>query len=319
MKKILVTGVNGFVGSHMADFILKENLGEVFGMVRGKTPGYDNIKNIIDKMQIINCELNDFFSVRKAIETSQPDIVFHIAGQAFVPSSWESPIETFNSNVMGSINLFEALRKSGIDPKIQIACSSEEYGLVHENETPIKETNPLRPLSPYGVSKVAMDLLGWQYFKSYGMKIIRTRAFNHSGPRRGKEYVDSDWCRQVALIEKGKQKPEVFVGNLNAKRDFTHVKDIVRGYWLAATKATPGEVYNICSGKAYSMKQVIDLIFKQTSMKIKVTPDPKRIRPSDVELLLGDYSKFAKETGWAPQIPFEQALKETLDFWREKI
>ena len=316
MKKVLITGVNGFVGSHLAEYVIENNLGEVHGTVRGKTPSYVNIEKVRDKISIMSCDLVDAFSTDNVIKEVQPDIVFHVAAQAFVPASWKSPSETMNSNVLGSLNLFEAIRRNNIDPKIQIACSSEEYGLVLPNEVPIKETNPLRPLSPYGVSKVAMDLLGYQYFKSYGMKIVRTRAFNHSGPRRGQEYVDSNWARQVALIEKGKQKPELFVGSLTARRDFTHVRDIVRAYWIAATKATPGEVYNICTGKDYSMQQVLDMLLKLTNKKIKVTQDPERMRPSDVEILLGDCSKFKKETGWKPEISYEQTLKETLDYWR---
>ena len=319
MKKVLITGVNGFVGSHLAEYVIENNLGEVHGTVRGKTPSYVNIEKVRDKIGIMSCDLVDAFSTDNVIKEVQPDIVFHVAAQAFVPASWKSPSETMNSNVLGSLNLFEAIRRNDIDPRIQIACSSEEYGLVLPNEVPIKETNPLRPLSPYGVSKVAMDLLGYQYFKSYGMKIVRTRAFNHSGPRRGMEYVDSNWARQVALIEKGKQKPELFVGSLTARRDFTHVRDIVRAYWIAATKATPGEVYNICTGKDYSMQQVLDMLLKLTNKKIKVTQDPERMRPSDVEILLGDCSKFKKETGWKPEISYEQTLKETLDYWREIV
>ena len=316
MKKILITGINGFVGSHLAEYVIENNFGEVHGTVRGKTPSYVNIESIRNKISIMSCDLVDAFSTDNVIKEVQPDLVFHIAAQAFVPASWKSPAETMSSNVMGSLNLFEAIRRNDIDARIQIACSSEEYGLVLPSEVPIKETNPLRPLSPYGVSKVAMDLLGYQYFKSYGMNIVRTRAFNHSGPRRGQEYVDSNWARQVALIEKGKQKPELFVGNLTARRDFTHVRDIVRAYWIAATKATPGEVYNICTGKDYSMQEVLDMLLKMTNKKIKVTQDPERMRPSDVEILLGDCSKFKKETGWKPEISYEQTLKETLDYWR---
>jgi len=319
MKKVLITGINGFVGSHLAEYVIENNLGEVYGTVRGKTPSYVNLEKVLGKISIMSCDLVDAFSTDNVVKEIQPDIVFHIAAQAFVPASWKSPAETMSSNVLGSLNLFEAIRRNNIDPHIQIACSSEEYGLVHKNEVPIKETNPLRPLSPYGVSKVAMDLLGYQYFKSYGMKIVRTRAFNHSGPRRGQEYVDSNWARQVALIEKGKQKPELFVGNLTARRDFTHVRDIVRAYWVAATKATPGEVYNICTGKDYSMQEVLDMLLKMTDKKIKITQDPERMRPSDVQVLLGDCSKFMKETGWKPEISYEQTLKETLDYWRERV
>jgi len=319
MTNILITGINGFAGSHLAEMAIEKNLGKVFGTIRGNTANLENLENVLDKVTLVNCDLADSFAVENVIKESQPDFVFHIAGQAFVPSSWTSPIETMNSNVIGSVNLFEAIRKSTLDPKIQIACSSEEYGLVLENETPIKETNPLRPLSPYAVSKCTLDFLGYQYFKSYGMKIVRTRAFNHSGPRRGKEYVDSNWCRQVALIESGKQKPELMVGNLNAKRDFTNVKDIVNGYWYAVTKAEFGEVYNICSGKAYSMQEVLDMLLKLTDKKIEVKKDPSRMRPSDVEILVGDNSKFVNKTGWKPEISFEQTLKETLEYWRERV
>ena len=319
MKKALITGINGFVGSHLAEYLVKNKLAEVHGTIRGKTSSMKNLENVVDKINTINCDLNDAYGVNSTIKETGPDFVFHIAAQAFVPSSWKSPQETLTTNILGSLNLFEAIRNNNIDPKIHIACSSEEYGLVFENETPIKETNPLRPLSPYGVSKVAMDMLGWQYFKSYGMKIIRTRAFNHSGPRRGQEYVDSNWARQIALVERGKQKPELYVGSLTARRDFTHVKDIVRGYWLAATMAAPGEVYNICSGKDYSMQEVLDMLLSMTKTKIKVISDPQRMRPSDVQVLLGDCAKFKKETGWKPEISYEQALKETLDYWRKNV
>src|SRR3989344_4690450 len=319
MKKILITGINGFAGSHLADYVLENGLAEVHGTYRGKSTDFSNISGIRDKVTLHECDLTDYYSVSKAVKDVEPDFVSHLAAQSFVPTSWRAPQETLNTNVIGSLNLFEAIRLAGLNPVIQIACSSEEYGLVLEGELPIREENPLRPLSPYGVSKVSMDLLGYQYFKSYGMKIVRTRAFNHTGPRRGQEYVDSNWARQVALIEKGKQKPELFVGNLTARRDFTHVRDIVRGYWIAATKATPGEVYNICTGKDYSMQQVLDMLLKFTNKKIKVTQDPERMRPSDVMILLGDCSKFRKETGWKPEISYEQTLKETLDYWRKNI
>ena len=184
--------------------------------------------------------------MRRLVDDARPDYVFHLAAQAFVPASWRSPVETFNTNVTGSLNLFEAIRNADCDPRIQIAGSSEEYGIrVHPNEVPITEDNPLRPLSPYGVSKAAMDLLGFQYFKSYGIKIVRTRAFNHTGPRRGEVYAVSDWSKQVAEIEAGRRKPVMQVGNLKAKRDFCDVRD-VHAYWLAApTKGKPGDVYNI--------------------------------------------------------------------------
>ena len=197
--------------------------------------------------------------------------------------------------------------------------SSEEYGLVKPDEVPIKETNPLRPLSPYGVSKIAQDMLSYQYAKSYGMKIVITRGFNHTGPRRGSVFVASNFAKQIVEIEKGKKKPVIEVGNLEAKRDFTDVRDMVRGYWLAVQKGVPGERYNLCSGKAISIQELLDMLLKLSTVEITVKQDPSRMRPSDVQILLGDNTKFKELTGWSPEIPFEKTLKDLLDYWREKI
>ena len=197
--------------------------------------------------------------------------------------------------------------------------TSEEYGFVRPEETPITEENELRPMSPYGVSKVAMDHFGCQYQKSYGLKVVVTRGFNHTGPRRGRVYVCSDWSKQIAEIEAGLRKPVMFTGNLEAKRDFTDVKDMVRGYYLAADKGKPGERYNIGSGKTYAMKEIQQMLFKMTDVKIENSPDPGRMRPSDVPLLLADYSKMKEATGWQPEIPFEKTLEDLLNYWREKV
>jgi GDP-4-dehydro-6-deoxy-D-mannose reductase len=222
------------------------------------------------------------------------------------------------ANLMGSVHLFEAIRQSGCDPVVQIACSSEEYGLVYPDELPITETTPLRPLSPYAVSKVAMDFLGYQYFQSYGLRIIRTRAFNHEGPRRGEAFVTSNFARQVAEIEAGLRKPVIYVGNLEAERDYTDVRDVVRAYWVAVNDARPGEVYNICSGKAYRIRSVLDMLIEMARVDVDVQLDPSRLRPSDVPVLLGDCSKFRAETGWAPRIAFERTMADLLDYWRAK-
>ena len=318
MKKILITGINGFVGSHLAEYILNNNLGEVYGTYR-KNEDFSNIKEIRNKIELVECNITDSYGVDKTITEVNPDYIFHLAAQAFVPSSWKSPVETMNTNIIGSLNLFEAIKKNNKKIVIQIAGSSEEYGLVKEDEIPITEDNPLRPLSPYGVSKVAMDLLGYQYNQSYGLKIIRTRAFNHEGPRRGESYVTSNFAKQVALIEAGKQEPVLKVGNLEAKRDYTDVRDVVRAYWLAAEKGEPGEVYNIASGKAYKIQAIVDILKKLTKKDFDVKQDPKRLRPSDVQILLGDSSKFRKQTGWKPKIPFEKTMEDLLNYWREKI
>ena len=202
---------------------------------------------------------------------------------------------------------------------IQIACSSEEYGMVFPNEVPIRETNPLRPLSPYAVSKVAMDYLGYQYFESYKLRIVRTRGFNHTGPRRGETFAESTFAKQIALIEKGKQEPIIFVGNLEAERDYTDVRDMVRAYTLAVEKCDPGEVYNICTGKAFQMKAVLDMLLSFSNVKVQIKQDPARMRPSDVPILIGDNSKFVAKTGWKPEIPFEKTLKDLLDYWRARV
>ncbi|PIN99076.1 MAG: GDP-mannose 4,6-dehydratase [Candidatus Diapherotrites archaeon CG10_big_fil_rev_8_21_14_0_10_31_34] len=318
MKKILITGINGFVGSHLAEYVLNNNLGEVHGSYR-KNEDLSNIKGIINQIELIECDITDSYGVDKTIKEIKPEYIFHLAAQAFVPSSWKSPIETMNTNIIGSLNLFEAIKNNNKDITIQIAGSSEEYGLVKENEVPMTELNPLRPLSPYGVSKVAMDLLGYQYYQSYGLKIVRTRAFNHEGPRRGEQYVTSNFAKQVALIEAGKQKPILMVGNLEAKRDYTDVRDMVKAYWLAAEKGVPGEVYNIASGKAYKIQVIVDILKKLTKKDFEVKQDPKRLRPSDVQILLGDSTKFRKQTGWKPEIPFEKTMEDLLNYWREKI
>lgn len=316
-KKALVTGLTGFVGSHMGEFLLKEGF-DVYGIARWRSKK-EHMENLDGKVTILEADLLDAHSLDQLMLSVRPDYIFHLAAQSFVPASWTSPSATMEVNVVGSTNLFEAVRKNQLDPGIQIACSSEEYGLVLPEETPIKEDNPLRPLSPYGVSKVAMDYLGYQYHQSYGMKIYRTRGFNHTGPRRGEVFAESSFAKQIAEIEKGKKEPVIYVGNLEAIRDYTDARDMVRGYFMAVTKGEPGEVYNICTGEGHKIKDVLDLLLSFSKIKITVKQDPKRMRPSDVELLLGDNSKFVKQTGWKPEIPFEKTMKDLLDYWRENV
>ena len=316
-KKALITGIAGFVGSHMAELLLDRGF-EVFGIARWRS-SRECISDIEDKVSLLEADLLDSHSLDTIMLAVKPDYIFHLAAQSYVHASWTSPTVTLEINVVGSANLFEAVRKTQIDPAIQIACSSEEYGKVEPDEVPIKETNPLRPLSPYAVSKVAMDYLGYQYNQSYGLRIVRTRGFNHTGPRRGDVFAESTFARQIALIEKGKQEPVVLVGNLDTQRDYTDVRDMVSGYLLAAERGEPGDVYNICSGKAWKIKDVLDLLISFSKVKVEVREDPQRMRPSDVPILLGDNSKFVKKTGWEPKIPFEKTMKDLLDYWREKV
>jgi len=317
MEKALITGITGFVGSHLAEYLLDKNF-DVYGTVRWRS-SLDNIKIIKDKLKLVDTDLRDSHSTEKMIKEVMPDYIFHLAAQSFVPTSWHAPQETFVTNVIGTINLFEAVRNSNIDPKIQVAGSSEEYGMVYENELPITEENPLRPLSPYAVSKVAQDKLSYQYNKSYGLKIVVTRAFNHTGPRRGEPFVTSNFAKQIADIENGKREPIINVGNLAAKRDFTDVRDIVKAYYLSLQECDFGEAYNICSEKTWTIQSILDILLGMSTVKIEVKTDPTRLRPSDVEVLFGDCSKFKKKTGWKPIIPIDKTLSDLLDYWREKV
>jgi len=316
--KVLITGIAGFVGSHLAEFLLAKKKIRVYGIDRWLSR-LDNIQHIKDKIKLIECDLTDPFSTHSEIEKIKPDLIFHLAAQSFVPTSWHAPHDTLTTNIIGQLNIFESVRKLNLKTKIQIACSSEEYGMVYKNEVPIKETNPLRPLSPYGVSKVGQDLLGYQYYKSYKMFIVRTRGFNHTGPRRGEKFVCSDFAKQIALIEKGKQKSVIEVGNLSAIRDFTDVRDMIRGYWLALQKGKPGEEYNICSGKGITIKKTLQMLLNFSKSKITIKKDPNRLRPSDVVILLGDNTKFRKQTGWKTTIPFKKTLLDLLNYWRDKV
>ncbi len=265
--RVLITGITGFVGSHMADYALAQGV-QVFGSNR-----------------------------------------------------WRSKTEnTLSINILSQVNLLEAIRGRKISPRILAVGSSEEYGLVYEEELPIGEMSPLRPLSPYAVSKVTQDMMAYQYFKSYGLPIVRTRAFNHEGPRRGDVFVTSNFARQVAEIEAGLREPIVYVGDLKPRRDYSDVRDIVRGYWLLLQRGTPGEVYNLCSGKSWTIQQVLDFVLSLSTVKgIAVKTDPARLRPSDVMVLEGDPSKMHKATGWKVEIPFERTLTELLDYWRQRI
>jgi GDP-4-dehydro-6-deoxy-D-mannose reductase len=341
--KVLITGITGFAGSYLGEYLLARGDVEVYGSCRWRSrldnlselrsqgklnilveeritgPGELNRLAKAGQVNLLQCELADSYSVRKLISSVQPERIFHLAAQSFVLSSWNAPVETFQTNVIGQVNLFEAVREAGLDPMIHIAGSSEEYGLVHPNEVPMKETNALRPLSPYAVSKVAQELLAWQYFKSYGLKTVVTRGFNHTGPRRGQVFSTSSFAKQIAEIEKGKREPVVQVGDISSKRDWTDVRDMVRAYWLALEKGEPGQVYNVGSGTTRTIQEMLDILLSLSTAKVTVVQDPGRLRPSDVTILWADVTKFRNQTGWAPQIPFEQTMKDLLNYWRDRV
>ncbi len=316
--KVLITGITGFAGSHLVDYLLNSSGVEIHGIQRWRSRT-ENVEHVVDKISMYECDMRDAHSVTNVIKEVQPDRIFHLAAQSLVPASWKSPAETLGTNVLGQLNIFEAVRRVGINPRIQIAGSSEEYGLVLENELPVRETNPLRPLSPYAVSKVSQDVMGYQYFKSFDMDIVRTRAFNHTGPRRPPVFVCSDFARQLVQVGLGLRDPEIRVGNLEAKRDFTDVRDVVIAYWLALEKGVGGEVYNICSGNCFKISEVLDMLIEIAGVEVKVTKDQARMRPSDVPVLQGDSSKFSTLTGWKPKIPFKKTLTDLVEFWRRAL
>ena len=343
--RVLITGITGMAGSFLAEYLADSHPDvEAFGTFRWRSK-LDNLQdlrrrgklNVLDEGQrvtseaqlrdmvkpgqvtVVDCELQDASAVRHVIRSVRPDRIFHLAAQSFVPTSWTAPAATLTNNTIGQVNILEAVHEEGLDPVIHIAGSSEEYGLVREDEVPIKESNPLRPLSPYAVSKVTQEVLAVQYFHSYGLKTIVTRGFNHTGPRRGQVFVTSSFAKQIAQIEAGLQEPIIWVGDLESKRDWTDSRDMVRAYWLAAEKGEPGAVYNVGRGECMSVGEMLQTLLRHTKVEIAVKQHPTRMRPSDVRLLWADNTKFVQQTGWQPEIPFEKTMADLLDYWRERI
>lgn len=320
--KILITGITGFVGSHLADYVLANHPAvEIYGLVRWRSP-MDNLVHIPpNRLKLYYGDLIDLGSLIRTLGEATPEIIFHLAAQSYVKTSFEAPIDTLQTNVIGTTNLLEAVRLAQINPVIHICSSSEVYGQVREDEVPIKEDCPFRPASPYAVSKVAEDMVAFQYWLSYGVKTIRTRMFTHTGPRRGKVFAESAFARQIALIEKKKQEPVLKVGNLDSIRTFSDVRDAVKAYWLLVNKCRPGDVYNIGGDRTMKVGEMLDLLldFSPVKGRVDIKVDPKLLRPSDVTLQIPDCSKFKSETGWKVQIPFEQTLEDMLNYWRERV
>src|SRR3989344_2099386 len=320
--KVLITGVTGFVGSHLAEYCLTKPNVQVYGIVRPADLKSEikNIESIKKNITLIPCELTNEKKVLEAIKKVKPDKIFHLAAENFVPLSWKFPKENLANNIFSELNIFEAIKKLNLNPVMVIACAGGEYGLVHKKELPLRETNPLRPLTPYALSKVAPEMLAFKYHQSGGFKTVLTRFFAIEGPRRRSEFGVSSFAKQIAHIEKGKQKPIIYVGNLKAKNDFLDAQDAVRAYWLASEKCKFGEPYNVCSEKARSMKWVLDTLVRLSTVKnIQVVIDPKRVRPIDVLVVVGDCSKFKKQTGWKPKIPLEKTLEGVLNYWRALV
>ncbi len=315
MKKILITGASGFTGSYLCEHLCSQNKFEIFGT-------YHREENYLsspvkEKIKFIKIDLTDYQSVFNLISKIKPNLFFHLAGATSPAKSFNDPIRTFTDDVNSQINLLEAIRKNNlINSKILIVSSAEIYGRVNTSQLPINENTPLSPASPYAVSKIAQDYLGLQYFLSYKLHCVRVRPFNHIGPRQKPIFVASDFAKQIALIEKGKNKPVISVGNLSAKRDFTDVRDIVKAYQLALEKGLSSESYNIGSGISHSAKEILDILLSLSSSKITIKIDPQKMRPSDIANIICDCKKFTDLTGWQPKIPLKETLLNILDYWR---
>jgi GDP-mannose 4,6-dehydratase len=319
VRKILITGITGFVGSHLAEYIFGLNQGhEVYGLCRWRSPR-DNIRNIYNQIMMLEADLFDLGGMIRHLDTVRPDVIFHLAAQSYVLTSFNTPVQTLWTNVIGTTNLLEAVRILRIDPVIHICSSSEVYGQVGQEDIPIKETCPFRPASPYAVSKVGEDMVAYQYWVSYGIKTIRTRMFTHTGPRRGDVFAMSFFGKQIAAAELGLREPVVSVGNLQSVRTFCDVRDAVEAYWLLVTKCPPGEVYNIGGNRTLTIGEALDIMLSYSKTRCEVRVDPKLLRPSDVTLQIPCIDKFRNETGWTPKIRLEKTLSDILDYWRQEL
>ncbi|MBI2075744.1 MAG: GDP-mannose 4,6-dehydratase [Candidatus Aenigmarchaeota archaeon] len=310
--KAVVTGAGGFLGSHLADLLVEKGL-DVYAVINEDTK---NLGHLGERIKIIRCDIADKDAVENLISGVKPDYVFHMAAQSFVIPSWQDPERTFKTNILGTLYLLDAVKKENINPVIAVACSSAEYGMNFPDEIPIKETKIFRPSSPYAVSKVATDMISELYAKTHKMKIIRIRFFNISGPRKTMDAC-SDFAKGVAEAERG--KPFMTVGNLDGIRDITDARDAVRAVWLLTEKGVYGDVYNVCSGQGYKVRDLLDKLLAMSTKKITVKEkDPEKLRPIDDPLFIGDNSKIRK-LGWEPKIKIEQTLRDTLEYWRENL
>lgn len=317
--RVLITGVTGMMGGFLARELRRQDPDvEILGTYRWRSR-MENVEAIRNQLGLRECDVRDASSVRRLIADVRPDRVFHLAAQSNVLTSRHAPADTIATNVVGLVNLLEAIRESHPAARVLVPGSSEEYGLQHPEELPIRETNPLRPLSPYAVSKVTQDMTGLQYFESYHLHIVRTRAFNHSGPGREDVFVESNFAHQIAEIEAGLRGPELFVGNLDVVRDYSDARDVARAYILALESGVPGEVYNICSGRGRRIGDVLNSLLAMSGVEARIVVDPARLRDREALELVGDPTRFREATGWVPTIDFEQTLRDLLDSWRRRL
>ena len=325
--KALITGISGMVGSHLADLLLEETDWDLFGLCRWRSP-LDNVKHLLprvnegDRVYFQTGDLRDYISLQNVVDQVRPDYVFHLAAQSYPQTSFTSPLDTLDTNIQGTERLLEALRRcKDIDPVIHVCSSSEVFGRVTREKLPINEECTFHPASPYAISKVGTDLVGRFHAEAYGQKVLVTRMFTHTGPRRGDVFAESTFAKQIAMMEQDLVPPVVKVGNLNSLRTWSDVRDAVRAYYMLVTvNPIPGEYYNIGGTYSCSVEDMLShLISLSTCKDIRVEVDEARLRPIDADLQVPDTSKFRNHTGWEPRIPFETTMRDLLDYWRERV
>lgn len=314
--RILITGISGFVGGYLAQRCrLSYPNATIYGMYRSTAHG----KEILAYIQPVIGDMLLLESIQRVIEQIQPDLIFHLAAQSSVVSSWSDPVGTLQVNAQGAIHLFEALRLAELSPRVVVIGSSEQYGLVPPELNPITEVHPFLPVNPYAVAKATQDLYAYQYFLAYRLPTLRVRSFNHFGPRQAPIFVVASLARQIALIEAGQAKPSLLVGNLQAQRDFLPVEDVVGAYIAVADRGQPGEAYNIGSGSARSIGDILQTLLQYTTVPIHIQEDPARLRPTDQHITMADTTRLRAHTGWKPELDINLALKQTLDYWRAMV
>lgn len=325
--RALITGITGMVGSHLADFLLQHTDWEIVGMCRWRSP-LANINHLVprinagDRISLAYGDLRDYLSIEDVVSKARPDFVFHLAAQSFPRTSFESPLDTLETNIQGTAHVLEALRKHRSAAVIHVCASSEVFGRVPKEKTPIDEECSFHPASPYAISKVGTDLLGRYYAEAYSMTVMTTRMFTHTGPRRGDVFAESTFAKQIAMIERDLIPPVVNVGNLKSLRTFADVRDAVRAYYLLVTvNPVPGAYYNIGGAFSCSVDQMLDTLISLSPKKgqIRIEVDPNRLRPIDADLQVPNTAKFAAHTGWKPEIPFERTMQDLLDYWRAQV
>ncbi|MEW6621781.1 MAG: GDP-mannose 4,6-dehydratase [Bacillota bacterium] len=326
MKRALITGITGMVGSHLADFLLKNSDWEIHGAARWRSP-MDNISHLLDRVNkkdrvfLHYADLNDESSLIKMMLDTRPDYIFHLAAQSYPKTSFGAPIDTMNINILGTSRLLEAVRIAGISPIIHVCASSEVFGRVPKEKLPINEECTFHPASPYAISKVGTDLVGRYYAEAYGMTVMTTRMFTHTGPRRGDVFAESTFAKQIAMIEAGMILPVVKTGNLDSLRTWADVRDAVRAYYMLVTvNPIAGEYYNIGGTYTCSVRDMLSTLLSMSTRKdIVIETDPERLRPIDADLQVPDTTKFTTHTGWKPEIPFEKTMSDLLNYWRERV